>query len=111
MDHHVDPVQGAEQPPAVANVAEKIAEPAMDAGGEPLSHFRLFELVAAEDDKPFRGIVLEERFHQLLAEGPRPARHQHRLTLEHSDILSASASRPRYMVFRSIGRVKPKLAG
>ena len=91
MDHYVDPVQGTEQPLAVANVAEEIAETTVDTGREPLGHLRLFELVAAEDNKPFWGVAIEEPFDQLLAERPRPARHQQRLTLKHADILSRYA--------------------
>ena len=81
MDDHVHAVEGAVEPVAVADVADKEAQVAMPLLGEEVAHLKLLQLVAAEDDQLLRPVVAEHDLRELLAEGAGPPGDEHRTRL------------------------------
>src|SRR6266545_299019 len=71
VEHDVHAVHGAQEPLAVAHVADEEAQRRI---AEARHHLRLLQLVAAEDAQPPRPVPGEHDLHELVAEGSGAAR-------------------------------------
>src|SRR5262249_13433050 len=88
VDDVVNPLEGALEPILVAHVAQEEAQD-LALGAELLRHGELLELVAAEDDDPPWGGVLQQQAGQLVAERPGAAGDEDGLAAEELTVQDA----------------------